>query len=246
MATRSAPRLRLSGERLFFAGMGVAILLLVFIGFAPSYYLRGSIDAGRPLAPLTPMILLHGAAFTAWVLLFIVQAGLISARQHRLHKRLGGAMIALAAAMVVLGVLTAVGQVGRGSGPPGVPPLVWLAVPLIDMPVFAGLVAAGYFNRRDPQTHKRFMLLATALMLQPAIGRLPMLAATPIGPEFNALVAWACSLALIAWDLASRGRVHRASAIGIAVLAAEQLFRLAVWRTEAWQSFAAWIVATLT
>ncbi len=245
MATRSAPRIRLSGERLFFAGMGIAILLLVLIGFAPTYYLRHTIDAGRPLTPLTPLIMLHGAAFTAWVLLFIAQAALISGRQVKLHKKVGGTMIALAAAMVMLGVLTAVGQVGRGSGPPELPPLVWLAVPLIDMPVFAGLVAAGYLNRRDPQTHKRFMLLATVLMLQPAIGRLPTLIATPIGPEFNALVAWAFSLALVAWDLASRGRVHRASVIGIAVLAGEQLFRLAIWRTEAWLAFAAWVVAAL-
>ena len=245
MATRSAPRIRLSSERLFFAGMGIAILLLVFVGFAPTYDLRHTIDSGRPLTPLTPLIMLHGAAFTAWVLLFIAQAGLISARQIKLHKWLGGTMMGLAAAMVLLGVLTAVGQVERGSGPPELPPLVWLAVPLIDMPVFAGLVAAGYLNRRDPQTHKRFMLLATLLMLQPAIGRLPVLVATPIGPELNALVAWAFSLALIAWDLASRGRVHKASVIGILVLAGEQLLRIAIWRTEAWLSFAAWIVATL-
>jgi hypothetical protein len=155
-------------------------------------------------------------------------------------------MIGLAAAMVVLGILVAVGQVGRGSGPPDLPPLVWLAVPLMDMLVFASLVAAGYFNRCDPQTHKRFMLLATALMLQAAIGRLPVLMATPLGPEINAFVAWACSLALIAWDLASRGRIHRASAIGVAVLAGEQLLRIAIWRTEAWQSFAAWFVAALS
>lgn len=245
MATQTRIRRGLNGERLFFAGMGVTVLLLVFAGFAPSYYLRGTIDAGRPLMPLTPLILAHGAAFTAWVALFIVQAGLISARQHRLHRRLGGAMIALAAAMVVLGIMVAVGQVERGSGPPELPPLVWIAVPLIDMPVFAGLVAAGYVNRRDPQAHKRYMLCATLLMLQPAIGRMPVLVETPIGPEFNALVAWACSLTLIAWDLASRGRVHRATAVGVSVLAAEQLVRFAVWRSQWWQDFAGWLVGVL-
>jgi hypothetical protein len=243
MATRTAARSGLNNERLFFGGMGVLILLLVFAGFAPTYYLRGAIELGRPLTPLTPLILLHGAAFTAWVVLFIVQTTLISARQHGLHRRLGGVMIALAAVMVTLGVMVAVGQVGRGTAPPGLPPLVWLAVPLIDMPVFAGLVAAGYLNRRDPQAHKRYMLLATLLMLQPAIGRMPMLLETPIGPELNALAAWACSFALVAWDLASRGRVHRVSAIGIAVLAAEQLVRLAIWRTQWWLDFAAWVVA---
>lgn len=245
MATRTAAGSPLKGDRLFFGGMGIAVLLLVFWGFAPSYYLRGALDAGRPLAPLTPLILLHGALFTAWVLLFTLQTTLIAARQHRIHRRVGGAMIGLAAAMVVAGTLVAVGQVERGSGPPDLPPLVWLAVPLIDMPVFAGLVAAGYRHRRDPPAHKRFMLFATLLMLQPAIGRMPRLLETPLGPEINALAAWAFSLTLIGWDLASRGRVHWASAVGIAVLGAEQLVRLALWRTAGWEAFAGWIVATL-
>lgn len=245
MATQSGTRPRLSGERLYFSGMGLLVLLLVFAGFAPTYYLRGAIELGRPLTPLTPLILLHGAAFTAWVVLFIVQAGLISARRHAIHKKLGGVTVALAAAMVVLGVMVAIGQVERGTSPPGVPPLAWLAVPLIDMPVFAGLVAAGYLHRRDAQAHKRYMLFATLLMLQPGIGRMPVLLETPIGPEFNTLAAWALSLTLIVWDLASRGRVHRASAIGVSVLAAEQIVRLAVWRTEWWQGFAGWLVGVL-
>ena len=245
MATHAGVRSRLRGDRLFFGGMGIAILLLVFWGFAPTYFLRGTIDAGRPLRPMTPLITVHALLFTAWVTLFVLQTALITARQHRVHMKVGGAMIGLAAAMVVVGMMVAIAQVGRGSGPPGLPPLVWLAVPFLDMLVFPALVAAGYLNRRDPPAHKRYMLCATLLMLQPAIGRMPLVLETPIGPEFNALVAWAFSLALIGWDLASRGRVHRASAIGIAVLAAEQLVRLALWRTPAWEGFAGWVVATL-
>lgn len=248
MATQQAVqrRPRLGGERLFFTGMGIAILLLVFAGFAPSWFLRGTMDSGgRPLSPLTPLILAHGVAFTAWNLLFVVQAGLISARRPQLHRRLGGATVALAVLMVALGVAVAIGQVGRGTSPPGLDPLAWLAVPLIDMLTFSGLVWLGYTRRRDPQAHKRYMLCATLLMLQPSIGRLPTLAETPLGPEINVLVAWACSLALIAWDLASRGRIHSASAIGIGALAGDQLLRLAVWQTDGWRGLAGWLVAAL-
>lgn len=244
MATRARPAIRLTRERIFYGGMGLTILLLVFAGFAPSYFLRGTIVSGRPLTPMTPLIHIHGLVFTAWLLLFIAQAALISGRQHRLHMRLGTISMALAAAMVVVGVMTAVQQVGRGSGPPGIPPLTWAAVPLIDMPVFAGLVAAGYRFRRDPQTHKRLMLLATILMLQPAIGRMPM-PATPLAGETGTLVAFLMVLPLIGWDLFQRGRLHKATMIGVAVLAAEQLLRMAVWRTDAWQSFAGWLVGVL-
>lgn len=248
MATQANPQAnrpsRLSGERLFFLFMGVAILTIVIAGFAPSWFLRGTVTSARPLSPLTPLVILHGAAFTAWMLLFIAQAGLISARRVQWHRKLGGATIALAAAMVALGILTAIAQVGRGTGPPGIPPLVWIAVPLIDMVAFSGLVWLGYTRRRDPQAHKRYMLCATLLMLQPSIGRMPNIADTPIGPEINVLAAWACGLVLIGWDLARNGRIHRASAIGIGILGGEQLLRLAIWQTEAWQGFAGWLVAT--
>lgn len=245
-AVRSGGSARPGGERLFFLGMGIAILLLVFAGFAPSWFLRGIADpGGRPLAPLTPLIVAHGAAFSAWTLLFVVQAGLISARRPGLHRQLGAATVALGVVMVGLGVMTAIGQVGRGTVPPGLDPLVWLAVPLLDMATFSALLWLGYTRRRDPQAHKRLMLCATLLMLQPSIGRLPTIAQTPLGPEINVLVAWACSLALIAWDLASRGRVHWASGVGIGLLALDQVARVALWQTEGWRGFAGWLVGVL-
>lgn len=237
-------RARLGGERLFFLGMGIAILLLVFLGFAPSWFLRGIMDSGgRPLSPLTPLILAHGVAFTAWNLLFIAQAGLISARRPQWHRTLGAATVALAVVMVVLGVQVSIGQAARASGPPDLDPLSWAAVPLLDMVTFSTLVAWGYARRRDPQAHKRLMLSATLLMLQPSIGRLPTLAETPLGPETNVFVAWACSLALIAWDLVSRGRVHWASAVGIGLLALDQIARIALWQTDGWRGLAGWLVA---
>lgn len=243
MATQVRAGGTAAAERRFYGAMGVVILLLVIAGFAPSYFLRGWIDAGRPLPEMSPLIHLHAAVFSAWIGLFIAQIALISSRRHALHRRLGGVMIALAAAMVVVGVLVAVAQVARGSGPPGIPPLAWLAVPLFDLATFAGLVGAGYLLRRDAQTHKRLMLLATILMLQPAIGRMPWPQA--LGGELGTLMAFLMVLPLIAWDLARRGRPHRATMIGVAVLAAEQLLRIALWRTEEWQAVAGWIVGAV-
>jgi hypothetical protein len=243
MATRVRTGGSATTERRFYGVMGVVILLLVVAGFAPSYFLRGWIDAGRPLPEISPLIHLHAAVFSAWIGLFIVQTALISGRRHALHRRLGGVMIGLAAAMVVVGVLVAVAQVGRGSGPPDIPPLAWIAVPLFDLTTFAGLVGAGYVFRRYPQTHKRLMLLATILMLQPAIGRMPWPPA--LDGELGTLMAFLMVLPLIAWDFVQRGRPHRATMIGVAVLAAEQLLRIALWRTEEWQAVAGWIVVAL-
>jgi hypothetical protein len=89
------------------------------------------------------------------------------------------------------------------------------------------------------------MLLAALMMLQPAIGRFPFPADVFYG-ELATFVAWTMCLPLVAWDVFSRGRIHLATAIGVTVLAAEHLIRIAVWRTDAWHGFAGWIVAAVT
>jgi hypothetical protein len=66
--------------------------------------MRGYMTSARPLSPLAPLVIVHAIAFTAWIALFLAQAGLISARQHKLHMRLGMATVGLAVIIVVLGL----------------------------------------------------------------------------------------------------------------------------------------------
>ena len=168
-----APRARaIRVERLFYLGMAMAILATVIFGFAPSFYLRGEIAPRVPMLPLTPLIVLHGLLFSSWVLLFATQVGFVSARRVDLHRRLGPVGIVLVTAMLVVGTLVALGGVARHSGAPGVPPLSWLAVPLLDLPVFGTLIGLALYKRRVPQTHKRLMLIAMIGLLAPSIGRI--------------------------------------------------------------------------
>jgi hypothetical protein len=224
--------------------MALLIFTLVVIGFAPTWFLRGSLPTAQPLRPLPPLVLLHGTLFTCWIALFVTQAGLISVRQHKLHMKLGLATVALGAAMVVVGLLTAAGQVVRGTSPPGIAPLSFFAIPFGDMIVFASLLGGGYATRRDPQSHKRLMLCATALMLQPGVGRMEFLPLL-LGAETTAILAFLLATPLLAWDFIQRGRPHRATLIGLAVLGGEQLVRITIWRSEAWLTLATWIVKTL-
>jgi len=245
MATRARPQLRLTNERLFYSGMALLIFALVVIGFAPTWFMRGSLETIRPLRPMTPLVILHGTLFTCWIALFVAQAGLISARQHKLHMKLGLATIALGATMVVVGVLTAVGQVVRGSSPPGLAPLTFFAIPFLDMVVFAGLIAGGFAWRRDPQTHKRLMLCATALMLQPGIGRMEFIPSF-MGDETTAVIAFLGATPLLAWDYVQRGRPHAATLVGLGALGGEQVVRALIWQTETWLQFAGWLVRVLS
>jgi hypothetical protein len=246
MATKARSQLRVTKERLFYCGMALLITASVVIGFGPSWFARGYMESARPLRPLPPLVIVHALAFTAWMALFITQAGLISARRHALHMRLGMATVGFAVIIVVLGVLTGARSAALGSGPPSVPPLTWFAVPFLDMVAFSGLVAGGYAYRRDPQTHKRLMLCATLIMLQPSIGRMSWPDTTLFGPELATFIAFAMATPLLAWDLIQRGRLHLATIAGLAVLAGEQLVRLAIWREEAWLAIAERMVRALS
>src|SRR4030095_11486970 len=84
----------------FFSGMALLMLVTVLVGFAPTYYLAGVFRA-----PLPSLIIhLHGAAFSCWIVLLVVQTSLIAARRVDIHRRLGLAGFTLACLMVVLGV----------------------------------------------------------------------------------------------------------------------------------------------
>src|SRR4026207_85778 len=90
-------------SRRSFVGMAIAAVATVFFGFAPSYYLRSFTHTavyptGLPVSPSLPALVhVHALAFSAWILLFLVQTTLIAIDRRYLHRGLGvaGAMLAL-------------------------------------------------------------------------------------------------------------------------------------------------------
>lgn len=151
-------------DRMFYSGMAVALALTVFGGFAPTYYARllsgpkATISGG----PITTLVHVHAALFTAWVLLFLTQTALVAARRVAVHRRLGVAGGVLAAAMVAVGTAQAVATAKRGGAPVGVDPLAFMAIPIFDMILFGGFVTAALVLRRDKEAHKRLMLWPTS------------------------------------------------------------------------------------
>ena len=231
-------------DRRFFTGMALAILLTVFVGFAPSYYMKIVFGApgvsGAPI--LSPLIHVHGLAFTAWVLVFLVQTRLVAGRRLALHRKLGYAAAGLAVAMVVLGVMAAVDAARRGSTPPGgPPPLVFLIVPIADMVIFPILVGAGMWFRNRGEIHKRLMLVSTIALVTAAIARWPGVIRG--GPLVYFALTDLFVVAAMVYDRRTRGRVHPAYWWGGGGLLASQAGRLALSGTAAWLAFATWLVA---
>jgi hypothetical protein len=226
-------------DRVFYTGMAVAMALTVFAGFAPTYYLRGYF--GAPLtvsgsATLSPLAHLHGVLFTAWVVLFLAQTWLVASRRLAVHRRLGAAGVVLAAAMVVVGISTAIRSAANGGAPDGVDLLVFLLIPIGDMVLFAGFVTAAVLKRRDREAHKRLMLLAYVSIITAAVARLP--GVLPLGPLAFFGLAFLFVVAGIVYDRLSRGRIHPVYLWGGAVFLISVPARLAISGSAAWLALA--------
>lgn len=240
MAILAPKRAAASPDRWFFTSMALLMLALVFIGFAPSYYLSGVLPPPPGLKPPTTLVHIHGVLFSAWMLLFVVQTQLVAWRRTDLHRMLGIAGFVLLPLMIVVATISALYGVHRASGPPMIPPLTFLAVPLLDVPVFALLIGGALAFRRTPPMHKRLMLIAMIGMMSPAIGRIP-LQPPFVGPIAIFGLPDLFLLALILFDLMTLGRPHRATLWGGLLLVGSQILRLAVWETEGWLTFARWV-----
>src|SRR3546814_10354759 len=83
------------------------------------------------------------------------------------------------AIIIVLALVTAIAGGRLHHSPPGIDPRSFLAFPVITIAVFAAFFAAGIARRREPEVHKRLMLLATLTLVVPALARLTMHAHLP-------------------------------------------------------------------
>lgn len=230
-----AAKRRWRRDSVFYTGMALVCAAAVITGFAPTYYLKGAFG-GRPLSPLLHV---HGLIFTSWIVLFVVQTTLVASHRTDIHRRLGLAGGIIAVLMVVVGFLAAVDSARRGFSPVGAPPpLVFLAIPVFMVVVFAALVGAALYYRRQSATHKRLMLLATISIITPAIARIPLFSGGP--PVFFGITDLLI-IACLVYDKVANGRVHRAFALGALFVILSQPLRILIGFSGPWQTFAAWL-----
>src|SRR5215207_5848562 len=167
MATIAIPERRPLVSK-FYVTMAAIFAAIAFGGFFSTYWLQ----VARGTFIGAPMLHLHGLLFSLWTLFFLSQAILVANGGLRHHKAWGLAGISLATAMVLVGITVAVHGLGRrlelGYGDAA---RAFAFVPVSGALLFGGLVAAAIANWRNPEWHKRLMLVATGALLQPPIAR---------------------------------------------------------------------------
>jgi hypothetical protein len=229
-------------DDVFFLAMAAVAVLAVLVGFARSYFL-----AGMLFAPLPSLLVhIHAAAFLSWIVLFVAQISLVTAQRVDLHQRLGAFGLALAALMIVLGVLTATARVARQLAHPGEDTMADIldlyADPIFDMLMFAGFISAAFVNRTRPPVHKRLILFATFSLLDAGFDRWSIFDPYPLW-QVNLFCFVPLVVATLTYDKLSTGKIQSVTLWSSAFLLATQESRHFLSETAVWASFTHWAAA---
>ena len=216
----------------FYPVIAFAFAAVAIVGFSRTYYLRFLSD----LPPLDTLMQLHGAVFTAWLLVFIVQTRLVAARRVDLHMKLGIASVVLAVVIVLVGFASAAVKANIPRvHPSGLSPAQFTIVGMMSLALFTAFITLGIAFRRRSALHKRFMVLATISVLTPAASRL--LTLMGLREHWAYLVPIVPAL-FVVWCLVQDWRRHRivhpVYAIGGVVVVAAWPLRLMIGPTEWW------------
>jgi hypothetical protein len=238
-----------SHARYFYFYMALACVAVAFLGFAPTYWLP--MASGK--VPPMPVVHFHGLLFFAWTLFFAFQTWLAASGQITRHRTIGMVGVSLATAMTIFGFLVAVNAMKRsaalGLTDEGI---AFAIVPLSGILFFAVVVTLAIAAVRQPETHKRLMLLASISLLDAAVARwfLTFLAPPgPLGPPPvpvtlpPAFVAYLLLVAAMVFDWRTRGRPHPVYVYGGIALVTVKLLNWPISVTSSWHSFAGGILA---
>lgn len=229
----------------FYTWVAVGTFLIIFAGFARTYYLKFLF--GTPALRL--LLHIHGLIFTLWFVLFFVQTRLVARHRIDLHRRLGifGAVLAPLAACVAMTVAYQAAKRGfLADHSLTILRLRPFALDLGSSLTFALLVAAALYFRRRSDIHKRLMVLASCSILLPALGR--FLEQIPLH-FFHAGGLWGLvgftdvtPIVCILYDTAKHRHLHPGFAWGGLALFSSLPVFMFIGNTNLWFNFSRWLL----
>lgn len=243
MAVSTDALRRRPSDRNLFLWSAILFLLVVLVGYFKSYYFSAFFSDAKPIA--NALVHAHGIVMSAWVLYFAAQIALVRTKNIKLHITMGFAGIALAALVVVVGMITAYdAQIVRQSAPPGADPREFFILPAGDMLLFVIFFAGAIYYRKRPAEHKSLMLMTAINFVPAALFRISFV------PESYTMLFTFGVPALVAifsfvWLTLKRGKFNRvfAAAIFLYLVLAPFTFRMILAQTQIWHSFTNWLAS---
>ena len=232
-------------DRNFFLVFLVVCWVGVIMGFAPAVTKRMAGEA-QYVAPL--ILQIHAFAFVGWLALLTIQILLVRRLRTHQHKLLGLAGFALLPVMLVSGYASEIfGQRFRFDH--GKSDFPFFIVPIFYLVAFGILAAIALLLRKNPPAHKRMILLATTVIVGAAYGRWwgeALLNA--FGDDFGGMIVntfAGTNLILagaVAYDLATRGRVHPVYQAGVPAIIAGEMATSLIYHAPGWLPIAGALV----
>ncbi len=227
----------------FYYAVAAGLILVVFAGFARTYYLKGMFGA----PPLPMLVHIHGAVMTLWYALFAVQVRLVATHRVGLHRKLGWAGIFLAGLVAVLGTMVSLGLCRRrlvaNPNSQAAPFLFGMQLfPIVLVLII--LVAAAVYWRRRTDYHKRLMTLAMLTTLGPAIVRLPIGFIEKGYIAATIAVDIALILVCIIVDAVRNRRLHPAFGWGGLLTIGSIFVFVPVCQSETWARMVRWMLSS--
>jgi len=241
-------------DRWIFVGMAVWFIAITLTGFIPDAIMKvGMVQAGtRPPFPI--VLHMHAVLMGSFLSVLLAQTWLMATGRRALHMQLGVFGMALAAALVVVGLVLAPTMYYQTwsalqSAPPAgreklqellsIKDNILLAQMRIGL-LFSLFLAIGLRARgRDAGFHKRMMILGTAVVFPAAIDRMDWLPTTLPGnlvaTDLYVLLAVA---PMFAWDVIRNRRVHEAYWVWLAIYVPASVIVNMLWDTPWWHATA--------
>jgi hypothetical protein len=190
----------------FFLYLSMAFLVIAIVGFSTTFFFP--LARGTFSAPL--VVHVHGALLFGWLVFFIAQATLINTRKLPVHRSIGWFGLFLSIAIVISGVAVGLFATHRDLAASGETwPIGEFVNIVIEMALFGSLVWAAILSRRRPESHKRYLVLATISALGPAWFRFRhFMPYVPHPLVTFSLVADSLLLLVIARDWIAMKRIH--------------------------------------
>jgi hypothetical protein len=202
-------------EESFWQKLMLGMAVFIIFGFA-QFGARGFVD----YRAVPVYVHLHALVMLAWLGLTGVQATLVARDNLALHRRLGWIGAALATVVVALGGFVAVKTLQAHHQPPFFTAPYFFALTHVGLLAFAGMIFAAIARRRRTEWHRRLMVGALVLLLEPALGRtLPMPLIVPWGEWLVLAVQLGVLAIVVRHDRRTTGAVHPATTAAILVVA---------------------------
>ncbi|MFC4293763.1 hypothetical protein ACFO0A_01685 [Novosphingobium tardum] len=210
-----AGRAAAAAERRFFGRLALGLALFIVVAFA-------QFDARFVDVAALPWVAhAHALTMVAWLALLVAQPILARSGNVVLHRRLGWLATGLVAAIVVFALMVVTTALRANAVPPFFTPAYFLALVVIEIGTFAALVAWAVVRRGDREWHRRLMIAATFILLEPALGRaLPMPLLGDWGQWLSMVIQLGAIAILVGHDRRTLGRVHPATVVAAGAVVA--------------------------